>query len=165
MSKKVLIIVAAGALFVIIIATGAGFYLLWNKVSSLNTALESMNKDEAEEDVAEEDEAEDEDDISKIGPKYPLETMIVNLSDPGGNRYLRVTMELELNEPVLEGELNLRVPQIKDSLLMIISTKAIKEINSAEGKNNLRSEIITNLNNLLKSGSITNIYFTEFVIQ
>jgi len=40
-----------------------------------------------------------------------------------------------------------------------------EDISSLEGKIALRDEIIAKLNSFLKSGTITNLYYTEFVIQ
>ncbi len=74
-------------------------------------------------------------------------------------------MDLELKDESLAGEIDKRLSQIKDSILMIVPTKRFEDINSVEGKIALRDEIMTKLNSLLKDGSITNIYFIEFVIQ
>jgi flagellar basal body-associated protein FliL len=44
----------------------------------------------------------------------------------------------------------------------------IDELQGMNARNNLRKEIISTLNNLLKekmSGSITDVYFSEFLIQ
>jgi flagellar FliL protein len=104
-------------------------------------------------------------DFEQIGPIFPLEAFIVNLADSDGRRYLKVTMELELSDKRLTEELKKRLPQIRDSILMILTTKRFEDIHRAEGKIALRNEIISKLNSLLKKGSITNLYFTEFVIQ
>ena len=97
---------------------------------------------------------------------YSLDTFIVNLADKGGRRFLRVTMDLELKDESLAGEIDKRLSQIRDSILMIIPTKRFEDINSVEGKIALSDEIMTKLNSFLKDGSsITNIYFVEFVIQ
>lgn len=155
MPKKLMFGVIGGVMAILVVGMGAGFYLLWNKVSALNTAIENMNVEKVD---AQEKKA-------VIGPKYPLETLIVNLSDPGGNRYLRLSLELELSKLELEKELKMRSSQIKDALLMIISSKGIKDINTAEGKNRLRMRIMERLNEILTAGPITSVFFTEFVIQ
>ena len=43
--------------------------------------------------------------------------------------------------------------------------KASRDINCIEGKEALREEIMDKLNNILTEGSITNIFFAEFVIH
>ena len=159
MSKKIIFIAAGGALLILVIGMGAGFYLLWGKVTSMSQALEDAKKEGAE------GEENAEDPATQIGPKFPLDTMIVNLADTGGNRYVRLTMELELSAMELDTELKARSSQIKDAMLMTISTRTLADINSAEGKNSLRNDIIAKVNGLVQTGTVSNIYFTEFVIQ
>ena len=91
--------------------------------------------------------------------------MIVNLADQGGKRYLRITMELELSAPELTAEIDKRLPQLRDAILMILPTKTYAEIGSTEGKIALRDELIAKLNSFLKTGTVTTIYFSEFVVQ
>lgn len=154
MNKTVLIIVIVVSVL-LVGAVGGGFFLMWSKLSSLETA--QVEAEEAE--AAEVEEAE------TIGTIFPLETFIVNLADDNGKRYLRVTMNLELAAIELEEELNQRLPQIRDIILMILPTKRFEEIRSVDGKLSLRSELMTRLNALLNQEGVKNIYFTEFVVQ
>ena len=96
---------------------------------------------------------------------YPLDSFIVNLADPGGRRYLNIKIVLELSDKELIDHLKIQVPQIRDRILMILPTKTFKDIQSVEGKNSLRTEIIGELNSLLQEGKITSLYFQEFVVQ
>jgi len=100
-----------------------------------------------------------------IGPIYPLETFIVNLADPRGKKYLKAKLELELNEPTAVQEIDQRLPQFRDTILTVLSSKSFEDIRELEGKYHLRVEIMTMLNQFLQSGEITNIYFTEFIVQ
>ena len=74
-------------------------------------------------------------------------------------------MDLELSAPGVADELTKRLPQVKNGVLMILPTKKSDDIRSVEGKLALRDEIIAKINSLLTTGSLTNLYFTEFVIQ
>jgi len=74
-------------------------------------------------------------------------------------------MDLELGIPELESELDKRLPQVRDSILMILPSKRFEDISSVEGKIALRDQIIETLNGFLTLGKITNIYFKEFVVQ
>ena len=163
MSKKVIIIIAAVFLLFMGIM-GGGFFLLWSQMNASIAAVQMQNsEDEEEEEVVEEE--------TTIGPLYRLDTLIVNLADHGGKRYLRVTMELELkpNEKVdpaeVIEEIEMRLAQLRDTILMILPTKQYSEISTTPGKIALRDEILAKLNTLLKKGQIAKIYFTEFVVQ
>lgn len=100
-----------------------------------------------------------------IGTIYPLETFIVNLADPQGKKYLKTKLELELDKPGVVPEIEQRLPQFRDTVLTILSSKSFEDLQQLEGKYQLRAEVMTMLNQYLTSGEITNIYFTEFIVQ
>ena len=115
--------------------------------------------------AAESGEPVEEDPAPKIGPIHDLATFIVNLADEGGIRYLRTTMKLELADDQSASFVQERLPMIRDSILMTLPTKKYEDISTAEGKTALRDELIAKLNVIMVPGSISNIYFTEFVVQ
>ena len=100
-----------------------------------------------------------------LGVLFPLDPFIINLLDPAGKRYLKVRIELELSSKDLEAQVKERMPQIKDGLLILLSSKTYEEIETVEGKLRLRQEIVARINSFLTSGRVQNIYFTEFVVQ
>ncbi len=154
MSRKMLIVVI-GVVFLIMGTIGAGFFVMWTKVNSINTLAAA----------AESDEPVEEDPAPKIGPIHDLATFIVNLADEGGIRYLRTTMKLELADDQSASFVEERLPMIRDSILMTLPTKKYEDISTAEGKTALRDELIAKLNVIMVPGSVSNIYFTEFVVQ
>ena len=94
---------------------------------------------------------------------YKMEPFLVNLADPGQLRYLKVTLHVETHKKGEEFEE--RLPQSRDSVLTVLSTKNSRDIMTSEGKNALREEIKEKMNHLLTETKVRNIYFTEFVIQ
>ena len=152
MSKTVLIIIISVAVLFMGMV-GAGFFILWNKVSQV-----PVDPSKVAEMAVEEEE-------NVIGPLYPLDTMIVNLSDDGGKRYLRVTMALELSDPESVDTIESRLPQIRDAVLMILPTKTYDDVSTTDGKIALRNQVMEKINTLMTKGRVNNIYFTEFVVQ
>lgn len=103
---------------------------------------------------------------AEIGALYPFEPFVVNLADPGGSRYLRVALQLELSAVKgLKEEIDRRQPQIRDAIITILSSKKYEEINSAQGKMIMKQQIMRSINSLLNTGQIANVYMTDFVIQ
>jgi flagellar FliL protein len=153
MNKKAIIIIA-GVMFVFMALVGGGFYMMWVKIASL------MPPEEVIEEVVEEEE-----EVVVIGEMFPLDPFVVNLADGNGKRYLRATVQLELAPEQAVATFEQRLPQIRDVVLTILSTKAFEDIRTADGKMSLRAEFITRLNELLNDESVANIYFTDFVIQ
>jgi|WetSurMetagenome_2_1015567.scaffolds.fasta_scaffold212166_1 flagellar protein FliL len=166
MSNKVLLILV-GLVLVLVLVMGGGMFMIYTKLSPASPKP-----------VVPETEAEVIPDKAKpeeIGAVVSMDTFIVNLADPGGNRYLRVTMDLELAGKAEAGkaaagkaagdEVTKRMPQIRDAILMILPTKRYADISTTEGKTALREEILNAVNGLLASVEISRIYFKEFVIQ
>lgn len=103
----------------------------------------------------------------------PMKPIIVNLSDPSGDKYLKIAITLvERKKPSKkkEGEgksngVSLEDAIIKDTIIGLLSSKESMDINSYEGKNALKKELIASINKTLKKNFVKDIYFTEFIIQ
>ena len=96
---------------------------------------------------------------------YSMEPFIVNLADQGRPRYLKIRISIESQEIKVNEEYEKRLPQLRDMILTVLSSKSYGEISDSEGKMKLREEIISKLNRLLRGFQVKTIYFTEFMIQ
>jgi len=96
---------------------------------------------------------------------FTMETFVVNLSDPGGKRYLKTNIDLDYPAGTIDAELISRLPQLRDLIILLLSSKTLAEIQTYEGKIALRQELIQRINQTLTTGKIRNLYFTQFVIQ
>jgi flagellar FliL protein len=102
---------------------------------------------------------------SSIGPLYSFDTFIVNLADPGGIRYLKVSMQAEVDSNKVIDEIEKRNPQVRDLILTVLSSKTYAEVSTPQGKIALKQEIIRRLNLILTTGTVRNVFFTEFISQ
>lgn len=96
---------------------------------------------------------------------YQLQPFIVNLLDEEGRRYLKVTMDLALNSKETIQEVEDKMASIRDTIIMILTNKGFKDVCNISGKAKLREEIKRGINNVLESGNVIDVYFSEFVIQ
>ncbi len=103
--------------------------------------------------------------MAEIGPIYPLDPFVVNLVSSNADRYLKCKIDLELDSPDLQKEVDKKLPAIRDLIIQILSSKSVEEIQTAKGKQKLKEEIKRKINEILTTGEIKNVYFTEFVIQ
>ncbi len=125
-----------------------------------------LNKPEAAETAEESSAKGPETDLEKlIGTMVRLDTFLVNIEGEGETRFLKTSLTLELERADVQREIELRMDQIRDNILVLLSSKNFAEIRSFDGKYILREEIEDQLNNLLVTGAVKNIYFTEFVVQ
>jgi flagellar protein FliL len=144
----------------LIIIVILGLCLVGGGVFVWKSGLFSKGHDEAEVETEAENNKQE-----LIGPILTLDTFIVNLLGDRGKKYLKVKVELELDSEPTTAEITLRLPQIRDSILTMLSSKSNEDINTLEGKFQLRAEIIATINQYLKTGKIKNVYFTDFIIQ
>ncbi len=101
----------------------------------------------------------------QIGGIWDLGSLIVNLMDGSGERYLKVTVKVETTTKECSSELNTLKPKILNDMLDLLSSKKYKDVVGYDGKQQLREEIMLRLNNYLSMGRVKQVYFTEFVIQ
>jgi flagellar FliL protein len=101
----------------------------------------------------------------EMGPIYSLDTFIVNLVGGKNKNYLKVKVDLEMDDIKLKEEIDKRLPQFRDVILTLLSNKTNDEIRTLEGKFQLRAEIIAMLNQNLRTGKIVSVYFTDFIVQ
>ena len=99
------------------------------------------------------------------GAIYDVDPFIVNLADVPESRYLKLTVKLELDRPDVSAELAARVPQVRDTILILLSSKDAASLRTPQGKFQLRDELTLRVNALLPKGGVRSAYFTEFVVQ
>jgi len=96
---------------------------------------------------------------------YGLDPFVVNVTGDGYNRFLKLRLELEAGDAELKEEIDARLPQVRDALIVLLSSKQLSDITDFEGKALLKEDIRERVNDVLETGSIRSVLFTEFVVQ
>jgi flagellar FliL protein len=104
-------------------------------------------------------------DYLTIGPMYPMSQFIVNLLSENGSRFLKTTIDLEMDKTELSAELDKKKPLIRDIIIRTLSSKTFEEVSTMKGKDRLKDEIVNKVNEVLTDGQIKNIFFTDFIVQ
>ncbi len=126
-SKKLLFIIV-GVLVLALLGAGGALFIL-----KKNTADEHGD----EEAVAEQSHK------SKTPPTFlPLENMVVNLSDAGGNRFVQLGLTLQLQDSATETAVKVYLPSIRSQILVLISQRTAEEMLQVQGKEKLSADII-----------------------
>lgn len=82
----------------------------------------------------------------ELPPVYlPLESITVNLQPEEGDQYLQTEINLKLADDKSVEKIKLHMPEVRNHLLMLLSSKRASEVISIEGKARLRSEIMHEL--------------------
>jgi flagellar FliL protein len=142
-SKKKLIIIIAGALLVFAIS---GFFAYTMLLSKKGGAEEETDKKKEEKALL-----------------VALDPFVLNLAEQG--RFLKVTIHFELSDASNQQLVENKIPQLKDAIIILLSSKSIESIASPEGKLQLKDELLLRANQTIGKDVIKNLYFTEFVMQ
>jgi flagellar FliL protein len=103
--------------------------------------------------------------VKGAGALRPLDPFIANLADEGGNRYLKATMQIEFSGQTVPESFDAHLPQIRDLILTLLSSRTFDQIRTPDGKQNLREDVIERINHALEQDAAKAVYFTEFIVQ
>ena len=132
-SKKKLIIIVAAALLLVGGGGAAAYVFLFGKHGA---AGDGNAKEAAAEDY------EDEGGAKGKPPIYlSLEPFVVNVAGETVERYLQVGVDVKLSSSEMADSVKQRMPEIRNSILLILSSKRVDELNTLEGKNLLRDQM------------------------
>lgn len=161
--KKTLIIILGVVLFLALAGGGAVLYLLTSK-----PAAEKQAKHEDEHAEEGEGEGDGEEEEEEHPPVYEkLEAFTVNLSD--GETYLQVEMHLHIADVKVQEKLKVRMPEIRDTIIRLLSSKSPEELAVPEGKDKLAVDLQKQVNSILgvkkASKGVKKVLFNAFIIQ
>ncbi len=100
-----------------------------------------------------------------IGPMVNIEEFIVNIISGDAAHYVKASLTVELTNEQVKTEVEQRMPQMRDAILLLISNKTYEELQDLQGKKQLKAELLSTVNSFLQTGKVVSIYFTNFVVQ
>lgn len=119
--------------------------------------------------------------VQGTGPIYSLKERVLNLSDKGVRRYVKLGVALEFRTPEewrelkdeyrakkiqhFQQEMDRRAPLLNDAVTTIVSVKSSDQLADAPGKELLRDELLARFKALLGEPEVVHVYFTEFLMQ
>lgn len=156
-SSKMLIIIIA---VVVLLGGGGGAFFMMGSGG--------------EEEVAENGEAvegeEGEETAAKNAFYFSLDPpFIVNFTGKSRARFLQVNIEGMTRDEKVKEEITKHLPQVRNNIVLLLSSKTHDELNNPEGKEKLRKDVLKEMQGILvaetgKEG-IEDVYFTSFVMQ
>ena len=105
-----------------------------------------------------------------VGPTYTMETRVVNLADPGANRYLKVQPVLSFSaqfdtQSAVTSKLKVREVVLQDILTNVLGDMTTDQLLASQGKDQLKQVLMAKFQPILADLHLTDIYFPEFVMQ
>ncbi len=89
-----------------------------------------------------------------------------NINSTGGTRFLKVTVTLEVSSEDKKAveKLTTYMPVIKDSVLGILATQSVADLDP-RNRSYLKEAIRQDINAKIGGQLVTNVYFTDFIMQ
>lgn len=105
-------------------------------------------------------------DVKTDGLMYPIDPFTANLAQgEGPKRYIRISLVLKFTKETKKEEVDARKPQISDAIISMLNAKKPEELLKREGKDYLKEEIKTAINNFMIDGHLEDIYYVGFQIN
>lgn len=133
-SKKLMLVI--GVVFLLLALAGGGAWFFLSKKSAA---------DDGSEEVAH---------VAPKGPPtfLPLDNMVVNLADPGGEKVAQIGITLELADAHATDKVKMYLPSIRSGILMLVSQRTAEELLLIEGKEKLAADILREASRPFGSG-------------
>jgi flagellar FliL protein len=125
-SKKLLLIVVVTVVVLALAAAGGWFY-----ISKQRAALDG-----------DEEAAPAKKEVQGPPVYLPMDSMVVNLADPGGEKVAQVGITLELSDSGVVEKVKQYMPTIRSSVLLLISQRTSEELLQREGKEKLQADVL-----------------------
>lgn len=104
--------------------------------------------------------------VKTDGLMYPIDPFTANLAQgEGPKRYIRISLVLKFTKETKKEEVDSRKPQISDAIISMLNAKKPEELLKREGKDYLKEEIKTAINNFMIDGHLEDIYYVGFQIN
>lgn len=143
--KKKLVLIAIVLVVVLAVGGGAAWFLLGGKKKGKGHKAkgDEEHAEQAQDDDGGEHDDEPEDDGHKAKPPVfvTLEPFTVNLAAEASDRYLQVGVDVKVASAEIGDKIKQHLPEIRNGILMILTSKKVEELGTLEGKNRLRVEI------------------------
>ena len=100
---------------------------------------------------------------------FSMGSLLVNLADAGGNRFMRLTPVLEYEQnkenKKLGEELTKNKEALKFNMIRVIRTKKLADVQPPDSIDKIAEELKAEVNKNLREGKIYRVYFSEYLTQ
>ena len=93
---------------------------------------------------------------------------VVNFEHNGSIRYLQLSLQIMSYEQDVIDKVSSNMPAVRNSLIMLFSGQDYDYLNTVEGKENLRKEVLSSVHQVVRLKNnlkVNDVFFTGFVMQ
>jgi flagellar basal body-associated protein FliL len=104
--------------------------------------------------------------VDTVKSSLHLESFVVNLADPGQPAFLRVGIDLGLDQaPSGDPKTSPLMSKIRDVTLSVLTSCQSSDLVAPDGKDKLKEQLLKALHERVPELPVREIYFTEFLVQ
>jgi len=151
--RKGLVLIATATLVLLLGGGGAAYWMLAGSGGDAEAAAEAASEDEPP---------------KAAGAAVALDPFVVNLADPGGSRFLRVTLSLIVEDEAhaLElGENELVKMRVRSAILELLAQQMADRLVTPDGKGELKKAIAEGAARVVEGLHVNDVLFSEFIVQ
>lgn len=98
-------------------------------------------------------------------PIYQLDNLVMNPAGSNGSHFLLMSVALQLKDAASLETLKGHDAELRDAILRLFSRKNIDQISDPSARDQFGDELMGVLTKMFGNGTVTKIYFPQFVIQ
>lgn len=144
---------------VALVAVAAMFWMNASKQSQ-NVSLQDIEEQRQAEATVKDEAAE-----ATQQSHYIDESFMVNLSGSEGKHFAKVDVSIQVENDFVKAELEKIRPKVRDFIVIMLSSKSVDQLSTADGVEFLREEIRNKINGYLTKGEVKDVLFTNFLVQ
>lgn len=102
----------------------------------------------------------------KAKPVTSITNIVTNLADPGGKRYIRLSVDFDFaNDDAAQEFAEKYQARVKDAILTLLWSKTSEELSTVDGMLAFRTELQNRVNQIIGQGAVKQVFITDRVIQ
>jgi flagellar FliL protein len=98
-------------------------------------------------------------------PIYQLDNLVMNPAASNGSHFLLMSVALQVKDAASLETLKGRDAELRDGILRLFSRKTIEQVSDISARDQFSTELMATLGKMFGEGTVTKIYFPQFVIQ
>lgn len=102
---------------------------------------------------------------NRVQSTLHLETFVLNLADSDQRAYLRVGIDLGLDQEAKHAQEVAPIAEVRDTILSTLGEAKVEDLMSSSGKAKLKESVLRALQQRVPDLKVQEVYFTEFLIQ
>jgi flagellar basal body-associated protein FliL len=96
---------------------------------------------------------------------HKVENLVLNPAGSEGHRFLMVTATFELKDAATDQLFKEHEDEIRDHILALLGKMTVEELSDISQRDRIKAVVLASVSPLFPKGSLTKVFFPQFVIQ